>query len=99
MARVKPQAPQPQQARPIPSIWVKGKDNKGKEDIEYILRNNKILIEAFLNALNQMEEEELRSERDINQYETASWSHKQADRNGAIRFSHKVKQLFNFLES
>ena len=91
--------PRKETQRPLPAIWVKGKSSKDKEDIEYILRNNKIMISALLKILTEMEDEELRAERDGGQYDTPSWSHKQADRNGALRTYAKVKQLFSFLES
>ncbi len=87
------------QVRQLPVIWVKGKDPKEKESIEYILRNNKILISEFLKILDQMEAEELRAEREVVQYDNPNWQFKQADRNGGIRILNKVKQLFNFMES
>lgn len=80
----------------LPLAWSKGLSPKEKEDLEYVLRNNKILISAFLKLLDQMEQEEDRAETNLSEYDSPSWSHKQADRNGARRAYRKVKTLFTF---
>ena len=85
---------QPQRQR-VPAIWVKDKSPEEVESISYVLRNNQILIQELLKILDHMEQEEFRAERDAAQYDTPNWSHKQADRNGAVRAINKVKSLFN----
>lgn len=80
----------------LPLAWSKGLSAKEKDDLEYVLRNNKILIGAFLNLLDQMEQEEARADTNLSEYDSPSWSHKQADRNGARRAYRKIKTLFTF---
>lgn len=80
----------------LPLAWSKGLSAKEKDDLEYVLRNNKILIGAFLNLLDQMEQEEARADTNLSEYDSPSWSYKQADRNGARRAYRKIKTLFTF---
>lgn len=78
----------------IPMIWLKDKNQKDQEAIKFALENNTTLIMALKDILTQYENEEARAEIDINQYDSPSWSHKQADRNGALRVITKLKLLF-----
>lgn len=80
----------------LPLAWLEGLEGKEKEDIEYVLRNNKILIGIFLKLLDRMEQEEIRAETNISEYDSSSWAFKQADRNGAKRAYRKIRTLFNF---
>lgn len=81
----------------IQSIWFKGKDPKERESIEYILRNNQILLTEFLRILDEYEQEE--DVANLNDYDSASWAYKQADRNGAKRAIRKIRTLFKFMET
>lgn len=83
----------------IPVIWFKNKTDKEKESIEYILKNNRILLDALIDVLNEFEQEEMSAEITLKEYDSPSWSHKQADRNGARRAIRKVKTLFKFMET
>lgn len=76
--------------------WFKGRSEKEKEDLEYVLRNNTILIQSILDILTRYEQEEDRSEISPSQYDNPSWAYKQADKNGARRSLSKVKALFTF---
>ncbi len=80
----------------IPIVWSEGRVGKDKEDIEYVLKNNRILIERLLEILEKYDQEEFRAEVTLSEYDSPSWSHKQADRNGARRAFRKVRQLFQF---
>lgn len=80
----------------LPQVWSKGLNAKDKEAIEYVLRNNSILIPRLLEIIQEMENEEIRAETDLNEYDSPSWSHKAADRNGARRAYRKIKNLFQF---
>lgn len=76
--------------------WFRDLSEKEKKDLEFVLRNNTILIQAFLDILTRYEKEEERSEITLDQYDSPSWSHRQADRNGARRALNKVRSLFTF---
>lgn len=76
------------------SDWFKDVSAKDKEELLYVLQNNPILIQAFLKILDRMEKEEIRSEIQLTEYDSASWAYKQADRNGAKRIINKVRALF-----
>lgn len=80
----------------LPLAWLEGLEGKDKEDIEYVLRNNKILIGIFLKLLDRMEQEEIRAETNISEYDSPAWAYKQADRNGAKRAYRKIRTLFTF---
>lgn len=80
----------------IPVIWFKNKSEDEKKSVEYILQNNKILVQALLDIIDQFEQEEDVSGLKLTDYDSPSWSHKQADRNGARRALRKVRTLFSF---
>lgn len=83
--------------RSIPTLWLSDiKDQKEKESMEFILRNNQILVRRLLEILEKYDQEEYRAETSISEYDSPSWSHKQADRNGARRAIKKVRELFLF---
>ncbi len=77
--------------------WFAGKNDKDKEAIEFVLRNNVALIQAVLDVIDRYEKEEDRGETNLTQYDSPAWGYKQADRNGARRALQKVKNLFNIL--
>lgn len=79
--------------------WFQNRSGKEKEDIEYLLRNNSVLIEAFLEILTRYEQQEIRSEISTSQYDNPSWAYKQADTNGARRAFAKVRALFSTMET
>lgn len=81
----------------LPLVWSKGLSQKDIEALEYVLRNNSILIPKLLEIIDQMIEEETNSEVTLKEYDSPSWGYKQADRNGAKRAFKKVRNLFNYL--
>lgn len=83
-------------SKTLKSDWGRNKSPKEKEEIEYVLRNNTILITAFFEILDRMEAEETRQEIQTADYDSPSWAYKQADRNGAKRAYDKVRKLFIF---
>lgn len=82
----------------LPLVWSKGLNQKDIEALEYVLRNNSILIPKLLEIIDQMLDEESRSETTLSDYDSPSWSHKQADRNGARRAYKRIKSLFSYMD-
>lgn len=76
--------------------WFQGLQDKERSDLEYVLKNNTILIQAILDILTRYEEQESRSEISVSQYDNPSWAYRQADTNGAKRALAKVRNLFTF---
>ena len=83
----------------LPLVWSKGLSPKDVEALEYVLRNNSILIPKLLEIIDQMTEEETSAETTLKEYDSPSWGYKQADRNGARRAFKKVRNLFSYLNS
>jgi hypothetical protein len=81
----------------LPLAWSKGLNQKDMEALEYVLRNNTILIPKLLEVISEFEAEENRSETTLSDYDSPSWSHKQADRNGARRAYKRIKSLFSYM--
>lgn len=78
--------------------WLRGiPNNNEKEALEYVLKNNHILVKRILELLDQYSEEEARQQSSLSQYDSPSWQFLQADRNGAIRALKKVRSLFSDL--
>lgn len=90
-----PKKKQPHQYK-IPLAWVQAAD--GKMNIDEVLKGNPFLIETLLKIIDQLENEEARQELTQSDYESPSWSHKQADRNGARRAYAKLRGLFSYLK-
>lgn len=82
----------------LPLAWLKGLQGKEKEDLEYLLRNNRQLINKLLELISEFESDESKSETSISDYDSPSWSHKQADRNGARRAYRKIRSLFSYMD-
>lgn len=74
--------------------WFKDLSAEQKEEIKGTLRNIPFLRDTVLSILQRYEDEEIRSETTLAEYDSASWAYKQADRNGARRVLKKVKSLF-----
>lgn len=79
--------------------WFQGRSEKEKAELEYILRNNTILMQALLDILTRYEQAESRTEISSGQYDNPSWAYKQADINGAKRALAKVRTLFTIMET
>ncbi len=75
--------------------WFKDKNEKQKTEIDFVIRNNPVLVQSILDILSRYEEEENRSETSSADYDSPSWAYKQADRNGAKRMVRKIKNLFS----
>jgi hypothetical protein len=78
----------------LPQTWLKGKTEQEQAAIRSLLSNSSALIHEILHILDQLDNEEARAETNLTEYDNPSWSHKQADRNGARRAYRKIKQLF-----
>lgn len=74
--------------------WFKGMTKEQQEEIRGTLKNIPFLKETILSIIKRYEDEEIRAETSLAEYDSPSWSHKQADRNGARRALRKVKTLF-----
>lgn len=78
----------------LPTTWLKGKTPQEQDAIRSLLSNSSTLINELLLILDNLEAEEVRAETNLEEYDSPSWSHKQADRNGARRAYKKIRQLF-----
>lgn len=85
--------------QPLPTTWLKGKTKEEIESLTSLLSNSSHLCNELLNILDQLDAEEARAETNLEEYDNPSWSHKQADRNGARRAYRKIKALFKFMET
>lgn len=83
----------------LPLVWLNDLKGKEKEDLEYLLRNNRQLITKLLDILEKYEDEELKQETSQSDYDSPSWGYKQADRNGARRAYRKIRSLFSYMET
>ena len=83
----------------LPTTWLKNKTKEEQDAVRSLLSNSSALLHELLNILDQLEAEEIRAETDLGEYDNPSWSHKQADRNGARRAYRKIKALFKFMET
>lgn len=84
----------PSSSRSNPAIWLKGKKKDEQDAILFALKNNTTLIETLKEILYSFEQEEIRAERNLAQYDSPAWAYLQADRNGAMRTLAKVRALF-----
>ena len=82
----------------IPLDWLKHLDTeKKKEDMKQTLYTSlvtKRLKEIIIERENSLD----KSETTLSDYESPSWSHKQADRNGYRRCLREFRDLVNFIE-
>ena len=83
----------------LPLVWLDGLKGKEREDLEYLLKNNRTMIFRLLEILDKYETEETKQETNQSDYDSPSWGYKQADRNGARRAYRKIKSLFQYMET
>lgn len=83
----------------LPTTWLKNKTKAEQEAITSLLSNSSSLCNALVEILDQLDAEEQRVELNQDEYDSPSWSHKQADRNGARRAYRRIKALFSFMET
>ena len=74
------------------------KDPAAKQKLEGIVKGSSIA----LTRLNEIVEDSLssarRQEAKVSDYDTASWSHKQAHRNGYCQAMYEIQELLSFLD-
>jgi hypothetical protein len=76
--------------------WTKHITDKSKlEEFEKTVMNSTVLANRLYDVLTEMETADAKTSPV--DYDSPSWSHKQADKNGALRALRQVKQLFNYL--
>ena len=78
--------------------WFTGIPRERHEEFEKLIRNSTILLRQLTAILDKWEGELDAGESKATDYETPSWSHKQADRNGDRRRIKRLRELLNFLE-
>ena len=80
----------------LPEILGRGLDPKEKEEFLRLLQNS-----ALIRRIEEVLDEWIRAESSVpkDDYDSPSWSHKQADRNGSLRAYNKVKQLLDHKET
>lgn len=77
--------------------WTKHlKDPDRKAGFEKTLRNNTLIMDRLYDILTEWERLVLASETNPADYDAASWSHKQAHRNGNREIIKKLKDLVGF---
>jgi hypothetical protein len=79
----------------VKTEWLRDKKASDQDAIEYALKNNPTLLQAFSDILDRYIAEEQRATESLVQYESPSWAYLQADRNGALRILKRIKGLFN----
>lgn len=76
--------------------WFTGLPPERKEDFEKLVRNSTILLRQLNVILDKWEDELNSAESKSADYDTPSWSHKQADRNGDRRRIRRMRELLSF---
>lgn len=77
--------------------WTKHlQDPARKEGFEKALRNNTLIMDRLYDILTEWERGVLAAETSPAEYDAASWSHKQAHRNGNREIIKKLKDLVGF---
>ena len=79
----------------IPLTWVKHlKSEEEQRDFENLLRNTTTVLSRFRDLLEELENSK---EVSFDDYDSPSWSHKQAHSNGYKEALRKVKDLIKFI--
>lgn len=77
--------------------WFKGIDKTKKDDLEKLIRNSRIVLSRLKDILDA-DIKEL-NEFTTSDYDSPSWSHKQAHNNGKLDYARQVRSLLSFLET
>jgi hypothetical protein len=77
--------------------WLKGVPPDRKDGYEQVIRNSTIMAERLLALCDEWEADLDRAECKIADYDTPSWSQKQAHRNGDRSRIRKLRDLLSFL--
>ena len=78
-----------------PEALLRGLSDKEKEEFKRLLVHSDLIRRVVEIVKEWKKEEETVQKID---YDSASWSHKQADKNGATRFANKVLTLLDHKE-
>lgn len=78
--------------------WFTGIQRERHDEFEKLIRNSTIILRQLSAILDKWEGELDSAESKATDYETPSWSHKQADRNGDRRRLKRFRELLSFLE-
>lgn len=82
--------------RNINTAWTKGiKDPEAKKAFESLLRNSTTVNSKLVDILKEFYDKE---ENSIEDYDSAAWAYKAADRNGYRRAIRQVLSLFDYME-
>lgn len=77
-------------------MWTKNlKTEEEKKRFESSLQGSKIVLDRLSQMLSEEESEVNRSEMSVDVYDSGSWSHKQAHKNGQRSMIRKIQQLIN----
>jgi hypothetical protein len=68
-------------------------NKKEKEDFEFLVKNNTVLLSRLKNILEEEEQTIFTSETKLDDFSDPNWSHKQAFRNGQLSVLRKLKLL------
>lgn len=78
-----------------PELLLRGLSEKEKDEYKRLLVNSDLIGRIVEILKDWKKEEEVVTKTD---YDSPSWSHKQADKNGAVRFANKVLTLLDHKE-
>lgn len=77
--------------------WFKNIPEDKREGFELAIRNSTLALGRLYDILIEWEEELNRAEAKVDDYDTPSWPHKQAHRNGDRSRIRKLRDLLSFL--
>lgn len=79
--------------------WTKHlRDPEAKHNFEQLVRNTVQVLSRMKDMIDEETESLNQAEFNSKDYETPSWSHKQADRIGQRKSLNRVRQWLSFLE-
>jgi hypothetical protein len=73
------------------------RDETRRKNFEGLVRNSSLVLGRLYEIATEWEEEIARSTK-LDDFETPSWSHKQAFRNGELNRIRRLKALLSFLK-
>lgn len=86
----------PSPGKKFSTAWTENLQGQEKEDFEMIVRNSTLLLTRLKTILEDNERQVQNSGLSLSDFSDASWSHKQAFRNGQTAVLRKLKELIPF---
>lgn len=83
----------------VPQAWRQYNTAEDFKRIEELMVHNPFFLQQILKQIDAIEAQIDRQEITMSDYESPSWSHKQAHRNGQRQFLEQVRSLFKLTET